>query len=232
MQSASVVEDTKQGPRERLVMHGAASLSDAELVAVLLGTGYSGESVEVVAARLLARAGGLHGLQRLRGPELEAQPGVGLTKACRLRAAAELGARLCYRPLRRQEPITCSRDVEAALRPRLARAEREHFVAIALDAKNHPLAQLEIAVGGLLACCISPADVFRPLLREAAASTIFAHNHPSGDPTPSEQDLTITERLCQAGELLGVRVLDHLVIGAHGYFSFLDAGLLAPKAPR
>jgi DNA repair protein RadC len=233
MHALTTTDDPRLGPRERLVMHGSASLSDVDLIAIVLGTGSSAEPVGVVAARLLERAGGLHGLSRLSGAELEAQVGIGVTKACRLRAAAELGARLCARPLSRERPITCSRDIDAALRPRLSGAEREHFIAVALDAKNHPLAQLEIGVGGLLACCISPADVFRPLLREAAASTIFAHNHPSGDPTPSDQDLAITERLTQAGDLLGIRVLDHLVLGASGYFSFLDAGLLpaTPKAP-
>lgn len=219
----------RNGPRERLAMSGAASLSDADLVAILLGTGVSSEPVGVVAARLLDRAGGLHGLSRLGVSELGDQLGIGPTKACRLRAAVELGARLSVRPLQRHKPITSSRDVDAALRPRLRGQPREHFVAVALDAKNHPLAELEIAVGGLLACCITPSDVFRPVLREAAAAVIFAHNHPSGDLTPSDQDIGITHRLFRCGELLGVAVLDHLIVGDTGYFSFLDAGLLRPE---
>ena len=118
----------------------------------------------------------------------------------------------------------------AALCPQFAREPREHFLALALDAKNQPLAQLTIAIGGLTACAVLPADVFRPLLQAAAVSVIFVHNHPSGDPTPSEADLAITERLCRAGEVLGIGVLDHVVLGAADYFSFADAGILAGLA--
>jgi DNA repair protein RadC len=225
-------EAPRIGPRERLVMNGVSSLSDTELVAVLLGTGSSAEPVSVLAARLLERAGGLSGLAGLPVSQLEEQVGMGPTKACRLRAALELGRRASSVPLLRKRPITTSRDVDAALRPRLRGQLREHFFAIALDAKNHPLAEIEVAVGGLVACCLSPADVFRPLLREAAVSVIFAHNHPSGEPAPSDEDVTLTQRLCRVGELVGVRVLDHLVLGESGYFSFLDAGMLALPPKR
>src|SRR5690606_18345940 len=120
------------------------------------------------------------------------------------------------------------RDVDAAMRPRLANADVEHFIAIALDAKNRPVAEISIARGGLAACPVSPADVFRALLREAAAGVVFVHNHPSGEPSPSAEDVALTDRLRRAGELLGVTVLDHVIIGREGYFSFLDAGLLGP----
>ncbi len=227
MNQVSSGEVERSGPRERLVLNGVTSLSDAELLAVLLGTGSSSEPVSVLAARLLERAGGLAGLAGLSMTQLEAQLGIGPTKACRVRAALELGRRVSSRPLSRKRPITTSRDVDAALRPRLRGLSREHFFAIALDAKNHPIAEIEVAVGGLVACCLSPADVFRPLLREAAVSVIFAHNHPSGEPAPSEEDVTLTQRLCRVGELVGVRVLDHLVLGESGYFSFLDSGMLS-----
>ena len=142
-------------------------------------------------------------------------------------AAVELGARIQSRPLERRRPIATSRDVAAALSPRLSAESREHFLAVALDAKNQPLAELTIAIGGLSACAVLAADVFRPVLQAAAVSVIFVHNHPSGDPTPSEADLAITERLCRAGEVLGIGVLDHVVLGAQDYFSFADAGILA-----
>jgi DNA repair protein RadC len=215
-----------QGPRERLALSGVQALSDAELVALLLGTGTVAEPVHVAALRVLERAGGVAGLERMALHELERQAGIGPTKAGRVRAAFELGRRAATRPLARARPILHSRDVDAALRPRLRGQPREHFFAIALDAKNRPLAQLEIAVGGLTACCISPADVFRPLVREAAVSVIFAHNHPSGEAVPSDEDVRLTQRLCRAGELVGVRVLDHLVLGEAAYFSFLDAGMI------
>jgi DNA repair protein RadC len=182
--------------------------------------------VSVLAARVLEQVGGLFGLLRQGVAGLEAQPGIGTTKAARLLAAVELGTRLSCRPLLRHKPIQNSRDVDAALRPRLLGKTREHFFAVALDAKNHPLAEIEVAVGGLTACCVSPADVFRPLLREAAVGVIFAHNHPSGDPSPSPEDVHLTARLVQAGELLGIQVLDHLILGDQVYYSFLDSGLL------
>lgn len=218
------------GPRERLALHGEAALSDVDLLAVLLGTGSSREPVAVLAARLMARAGGLDGLRRMGVRDLAGCAGIGPTKACRLRAALELGVRASSQPLSAREPIKSSRDVDRALRPRFRDATREHFVAIALDVRNRPVAFLEIAVGGLASCAVSPADVFRDVVREAAAAVVLAHNHPSGDCAPSDEDVAITERLRQAGELVGVRVLDHLILGHDGYFSFLDAGLLGRGA--
>ena len=223
----AITDLPEPGPRERLALHGRAALSDAELLSVLLGTGSAGLPVGLVAGQLLAQAGSLHGLARLSLVELEAQSGVGVTKACRLLAAVELGARSHSRPLARRRPIASSRDVAAALTPRFASEQREHFLALALDAKNQPLSQLTIAIGGLTACAVLPADVFRPVLQAAAVSVIFVHNHPSGDPTPSEADLAITERLCRAGAVLGISVLDHVVLGGADYFSFADAGILA-----
>lgn len=218
-----------EGPRERLRRVGRESLSEAELLAILLGTGRRGESVELLATRILHEFGGLAGLERLGMGELLALSGLGPGKASRVVAAVELGRRVATTPLLRGARITSSRDVDAALRPRLARAETEQFLAIPVDARNRPLGELQIAVGGLSACPVSPGDVFRSLLREAASGVIFAHNHPSGDTHPSTEDLAITERLSAAGDLLGIRVLDHLIVGHEGYFSFLDAGLLPSR---
>ncbi len=219
-------EEVMEGPRERMRAVGTEGLSDAELVAVLLGTGARKEPVGVLASRLLHDLGGINGLLRLGTGALERLPGLGPTKASRLMAAVELGRRVVTRPLARGARIGSSRDVDAAMRPRFADADVEHFVAIPLDAKNRPVGEVEIARGGLSACPVSPADVFRALLREAAAGVVFVHNHPSGEPSPSADDVALTERLRQAGELLGVSVLDHVIIGREGYFSFLDAGLL------
>lgn len=221
--------DRREGARERLARVGPAGLGDAELVALVLGTGGAGRPVDVVAAEVLAETGGLRGLERMGAGALAQVPGVGRGKASRLVAAVELGRRLATRPLSRGERLASSGEVDAAMRPRLARAASERFVAIALDAKNRPVGELCIAVGGLSACPVAPADVFRALLQEAAAGVVFVHNHPSGEPTPSPEDVALTERLCAAGELLGIRVLDHVIVGHDGYFSFLDAGLLGPK---
>lgn len=226
----SILRDGSAGPRERLAMYGRASLSDADLIALLLGTGASSAPVSVLAARLLDDAGGLVGLDAWSLSELERQRGIGATKACRLVAALELGTRISARPLSRAAPIASSRDVDAALRAKLRGEQREHFIAIAVDARNRPLAEIEVAVGGLTACCVSPADVFRPVMRHAAVGVLFAHNHPSGEAVPSEDDAQVTQRLVRAGQLLGIAVLDHVILGHSGYFSFLDAGLLTTAA--
>jgi len=220
------MQPERRGPRERLAEVGPEGLSDEELVALLLGTGSQGTPVSVLAARLLTSVGGLTALADLGLGAVGSLPGIGEGKAGRLLAAIELGRRSATVPLRRGARIASSRDVDAALRPRLSRSADEHFIAIPMDAKNRPIAQIRIAKGGLSACPVSPADVFRAVVREAAAGVIFVHNHPSGEPSPSAEDLVLTERLCRAGELLGVRVLDHVIVGHEGYFSFLDAGLL------
>jgi len=227
MQATLEPASTLIGPRERLAMYGRAALSDSDLIAVLLGTGSHNMPVGITAERLLEQAGGLHGLARLSVAQLGAQTGIGVTKACRLLSAVELGARVSSRPFERSRAIASSRDIDAALRPRFAQEPREHFLAIALDAKNHPLAELTIGIGGSIACAIAPSDVFRPVLQAAAVSVVFVHNHPSGDPHPSEADIAITERLCHAGQVLGVAVLDHVILGSASYYSFADAGLLA-----
>jgi DNA repair protein RadC len=208
------------------MLAGEHSLSDSELLAVLLGTGSIGQPVSVVAQRLLCELGGLDGIRRAGIGALSERLGIGISKACRIRAALELGLRASARPLLARDPIRSSRDVHAALGPRLATAEREHFYAIALDAKHRPLAEILLAVGGLTACGIAPADLFRAVLREPAASIVLVHNHPSGDPAPSDDDVLLTRKLVEAGKLIGLAVLDHVVIGRGGYFSFMDAGLL------
>ncbi len=208
-------------------MKGPEALGDAELLAVLLGTGRADEPVGVLAARLLESAGGLGSLYRLGVAEMVVQSGIGPGKACRISAAFELGRRAAARPLDRGKRVTCSRDVVAALGARLAGAVREHFWVVALDTKNRPLAEIEVAVGGLNACALNPADVFRAVLRQPCASVVLVHNHPSGEPSPSEQDIALTRRLRRAGELIGLAVLDHVIIAEQGYFSFCDAGLLS-----
>lgn len=218
------------GPRERLLMNGAHSLSDVELIAILLGTGSVTEPVGVVAARLLDAVGGLEQLQQLSIGAMVSQVGVGPTKACRLQAAIELGRRAVARPLSRGERISCSKDVYEAFYPLLAKENREHFIAIALDTKNRPIAENEIAVGGLNICAMEPADIFRVLLRETSSAAVLVHNHPSGEPSPSIDDVAFTRRIRRAGQLLGIQILDHIIIGEQGYFSFLDSGLIPHRS--
>lgn len=224
------MDSTYDLPRERLRRRGVAALSDAELLMLLLGTGGRGRPVGQLAQELLVAARGLRGLERMGRGELAALPGFGESKACRILAALEIGRRVACRPLPLGAKLSSSAAVAEALGPRLSASEREHFIAIPLDARNRPLGELHIATGSLTACPVSPADVFRALLREAAAGVIVVHNHPSGEPSPSPEDLALTQRLDQAGELLGVRLIDHLIVGREGYFSFVDAGLLGDIA--
>jgi DNA repair protein RadC len=214
------------GPRERLAREGAAALSDVELLALLLGTGAKELPVLELARRILSESGGLKRLSRRGLGELAAELGLGPTKAGRLIAAFELGRREAARPPDRRARLTSSRDVVSWLGPRFAEAEVEHFVVVPVDARHRPMGLLEIGRGGMTSCSVSPADVYRRLLREAAPAVIFVHNHPSGAPDPSPDDLALTERLTLAGELLGVQVLDHVILAREGHFSFLDAGLL------
>jgi DNA repair protein RadC len=218
-------------PRERLLDSGPYALADADLLAVLLGTGQAGANVHVLARRLLAHLGSLDALVNASAQELAELAGIGPGKAARLVAAIELGRRALTRPLAKGRRLASSRDVDAALRPRLAREEVEHFFAIPLDAKHRPTGTLRVSTGSLVACPVEPASVFRLLVRHAAAAVVFVHNHPSGHPEPSPEDVALTQRLRAAGDLLGVEVLDHVIIGAEGYLSFLDAGLLASGEP-
>lgn len=220
------------GPRERLRSVGAFHLSDAELVALLLGTGTAREHVTVLASRLLTEASGLRGLVRLGIGGLAATAGIGESKAARLVAALELGRRAAAPTSSPMSRVATSHDVVALVAPRLRDADVEHFVALALDAKNRPLALIDVAKGSITACPVAPADVFRAVLREAAPAVVFAHNHPSGDPQPSPEDIALTDRLVSAGRLLGIHVVDHVIIAREGHFSFLDAGLLARRPPR
>jgi DNA repair protein RadC len=214
-----------RGAREKLSQRGIDALSDADLIALLLGTGLTDEPVAVLAARVLDTVGGVHGLDRAGLRQLASLRGVGASKAGRLAAALELGRRVASTPLDRGSKIASSADVHRAFGPRLAGQQHEELWAIALDTRQRVLAELQLARGGLSACPVSIGDVFRPLLREGAAALILVHNHPSGVVDPSAEDLAFTDRLAQAGELLGIFLLDHVIVGAEGYFSCLDAGL-------
>ncbi len=228
--SAIAVQDQAktlwEGPRERLARFGASALGETELLAVLLGTGTHDEPVMTLAETVLREAGGIRGLSRRGLAALATHPGIGVTKAARLAAAIELGRRSVEAPIPHAGRIQSSRDVDRAFRPRLTHADVEHFVALALDARNRVLSELLIAKGSTSACPVAPADVFRALLKEAAVACVLVHNHPSGDPTPSAADLELTDRLVTTGEMIGVRIHDHVIVAREGYSSLLDQGLI------
>ena len=212
-------------PRERLLACGPSVLTDSELLAVLLGTGRRGENVLQLAARALAEAGDLRRLADAHPRELMQLHGFGAVKSTRLTAAAELGRRICREPWHPGVAFTSSRQLFTHYHPLLRDEKREFFFAVYLDARNRLIGECEISRGSLVASLVHPREVFRPAIRMAAAAIICVHNHPSGDPGPSAEDVAITRRLHEAGRTLGILLLDHVIIGDGDYRSFVDRGL-------
>ncbi len=201
-------------PRERLLRHGARVLSDSEVLAVLLRTGRSGESVLDVSQRLLKE--GWQGLLRKNADEMMRIPGMGTAKAAVLLAALEIGHRI-----RRQGVVEISGPDDAvALFSDMRDLEQEEFRALFLNTKGHVLGVETVFRGGLDGVDAAPREIFRQAIARSAASVIVAHNHPSGDPTPSTADRKLTARLQEAGEVLGIPVLDHVIIGRARHISF------------
>lgn len=217
-------------PRERLSLLGASTLSDAELLALLLGTGRRGEDVSALAARILVQAGGMWALSRLSVSQLARVDGIGPAKAARLAAAFEVGSRSLVSPELDASPLSNSEAVYLRFGRPLMASQVERFLVVSVDAKNRARAKREIARGGRTSCQVDPAEVFRILVAESASGAIFVHNHPSGDPEPSRQDLDLTERLVAAGSLLEIRILDHVIVGSGRYTSLRDAGFW-PTSP-
>jgi DNA repair protein RadC len=211
-------------PRERLDRSGAEVLSDGELVALVLRTGDRRRDALAIARDLLARHGGLRGLGRAAASELRRAPGVGPAKGASLVAALEIGRRLASRALQPGEPVRGPADVWQHFGARLRDASHEQFLVILLDGRHRVLRSESVSRGTLTASLVHPREVFRPAIREAAAALLLVHNHPSGDPTPSREDREITARLVQAGDLLGIPVLDHVVVAEGGYRSLREDG--------
>lgn len=218
-------------PRERLLLQGSEALSTAELIALVIGTGRQGESAVTVADRLLSRMGGLRELLDAQLSELRQIPGVGLAKAATIVAAIELGRRVHSSGGATLRKISSPEDAAGYLMERMRFLRKEHFVAIHLDTKHQILGDEIVSVGSLSASIVHPREIFKTALKRSAAAIICAHNHPSGDPAPSPEDIDVTERLVQAGWILGVEVLDHVIIGDKRYVSFRERGLL-PEPKR
>lgn len=205
------------------------ALSDGELAALVMKGGSSGgkDGAQDVAARLLAGHGGLDGIARASLRELSLTPGMGPAKAMALKAALELGRRAAAAGRSPGRRMTSSRDVAAWLGPRLAPRKRERFVVLLLNGRHELIRDHLVSIGSLTSSIVHPREAFLPAVRESAAAVIFAHNHPSGDPEPSDEDRRLTERLVEAGALLGIRVLDHVVVAARGFVSLMDGSRTA-----
>lgn len=224
-------------PRERLLTLGPAALSEAELLATLLGTGDARHSAVALAERLLARHAtpdeptGLRGLARANLAELIGEAGMGPAKAARLQAALELGRRAAVAEGPAKAVIASPDDAWRLLAPRIALEDREHFCAVLLSSKHHVLDVALVAIGTLNATLVHPREVFKEAIRQSAAAVLLAHNHPSGDPTPSPEDKALTAQLLAAGEILGIRVMDHLVLGDGRYTSLRERTQLWREHP-
>jgi len=211
-------------PSDKLLERGSDTLSDAELLAVLLRSGQHVSSALDQGHALLATFSDFAGLGSAGVGELCRIRGIGPAKAAQLLAALEIARRYGQREFRTGAVFRSSRDVYMHFRERLACMPREYFIAVLLDNKHRKIKEVQVSQGSLTASIVHPRDVFVPVVREAAAAVVFVHNHPSGDPTPSHEDIEITRRLREVGDLVGVRVLDHIVVGAGRYVSFVDDG--------
>jgi DNA repair protein RadC len=206
-------------PREKLVRLGAGGLGDNELLALVLGHGGRGQSALSLAAALLARTGGVTGLPAVMLDDLRQEAGVGLARAAQVVAAIELGRRtLCPAPPRRRfvRPSECAEW----LLPQFGGRPVEQFGVVLLDARRGLIAARVVSIGSVDASTADPREVFREAILARAAGVVVFHNHPSGDPTPSTEDVTVTRRLIAAATILGVELIDHLILGAGRYFSF------------
>jgi DNA repair protein RadC len=211
-------------PREKLLARGAGVLSDVELLSAILGSGCGRDGVIAVSRRLVDDLGP-DGLERAGPADLERVRGIGPARACQLAAVLELGRRL-FQPREDSPPVVTGPESAYALVRDLRNKKREHFVAIYLNARNALISREVISIGSLNASLVHPREVFFPAVREVAANIILAHNHPSGDVTPSKEDVDLTRRLVKAGELMGVEVLDHIVIGGRSFTSLKSKGLM------
>ncbi len=212
-------------PRERLQNYGPAALSTAELIAIMLRVGRPGENAVSLGTRLLSEFGGLNGLVKASFSELANTKGLGTAKIAQLKAGLELGRRLLLTSPDARPQITSPTDVANLLMLEMGNLEQEHLRTMLLDTKNRLLASPTVYIGNVNASIVRVGEVFREAVRENATSIIIAHNHPSGDPTPSSEDVQVTRSIVKAGKLLNIEVLDHIVIGYQRFVSLKERGL-------
>jgi DNA repair protein RadC len=213
-------------PREKLMRFGASVLGDNELLAVLLAHGDHGTDAMTLANQVLAHAGGLHRLTRISAAALLRVRGVGTTKASQILAAIELGRRTLLKAPAARTSFAAPREVAAFLLPQFGGRAVEQFGAVLLDTRYHMLRTVLVSSGTLDASVVHPRDVFREAALAGAAAVVLFHNHPSGDPTPSREDELVTRRMTEAGRLIGITVLDHIILGETSYFSFKEKAKL------
>jgi len=216
-------------PRERLKKSGWASLSNSELLAIILRTGTASENVLGLASRMLTRFGGLTGLARASFGELCAERGVGEAKAAQLKAALELGRRLVSTQPEERAVVHSPQDVADLLMAEMGFLDQEQLRVVLLNTKNQVISMPEVYKGNVSSSLIRPAEVLREAVRENCPAIIVVHNHPSGDPTPSPEDIQVTKQIVEAGRVLDIEVVDHLIIGEQRFVSLKERGVIQPR---
>ena len=217
----------EENPREKLFREGAASLSSAELLAILIGSGTrSGSALDVAAELLNMHPSGIRFLASCVPGELQRIKGMGRARTCGILAAVELGRRIASAPVECCDRIATSGDIAMLFMERMRYYTREHFICLLLNAKGDIIEEAEVSIGDLCSSSAGPREVFNMAVRRSAASIALLHNHPSGDPMPSDMDILTTKRLIDAGELMGIPVLDHIIIGDGRFISMKQEGLI------
>jgi DNA repair protein RadC len=217
----------EERPREKLMAYGVETLSTAELLAILIRTGTTKKSALELAQQLLAKEGrDIYWLSQAVWEEIVAMEGIGPAKGCQILAAMELGKRIASRPKENRRKITDPDSVAGLFMEEMRSLNKENFRILTLNCKGEILSKEQVAVGTLTSALIHPREVFHSAIRKSAQSIILVHNHPSGSTTPSDEDIQITSRLMEAGEILGIEVLDHIIIGDGTYFSFKKQNLI------
>lgn len=223
--------DPHDRPREKLARLGAASLGDNELLAIVLGSGIRAMGTLAIANAVLEQADGVHGLARLNHDTLRRMKGLGAAKAAQVLAALELGRRALLRRPAARAQLRSPTEVAAYLLPTYGSRPIEQFGMVMLDAKHRVLRTTIVSVGALDGTIVHPREVFREAMTTGAVAIVVFHNHPSGDPAPSEDDLALTDRLVEAGDLIGIEVLDHVVLGDGQFCSVREMGRLRHETP-
>ena len=209
-------------PRERCLSVGPTQLSNVELLAILLRTGIKDKTVLELAQQVLVESGGIKGLNQITSEQLIGIKGIGPNKATAILATVELSKRMTQAKTIKSTKIASPQDCVSFLMPQMRHLCQEHFKVIFLDTKNQVTGQKDIFIGSLNRAIVHPREVFCEAIKRSSAAIICVHNHPSGDPTPSEQDINLTQRLVEVGELVGIKLLDHLIIGEDCYISLKE----------
>lgn len=215
-----------EGPRERLLCLGPTALRTDELLACIMQSGNGKQSVYEISTKLLQYVGGVYALADIDIAELLSVPGIGRAKALQIAAAVELGRRIVHKPSDQRLQIRTADDAATYVMDRMRYLKKEHFVTLLLDTKHRLIGEDTSSIGSLDASIVHPREVFRFAIRRSASAILCVHNHPSGDPSPSSEDIAVTRRLEEAGRVLGIEVLDHIVIGDGRYVSLRAAGYM------